>query len=316
MPSLRSIAVLTRKQVVHGLSFGTVKMILSIPQVREVSITGLLLSPSKLPDDDYYLDSFSPITSFHYEVFSNRFAAMKTRQNYPFPSEKELLHLVLGRIHTSLQKLVLSVEPAPLLAMSQWDWPHLRELRLRGERLSHPPVPYLTLLSTMPDLRTLALDLTLVSEECKHAKPLWPPGSRMPFPCPNLSHLSVTHPHTADELYRHLRSSIHILSLCCRPHKSEKEWFGRRLIYSTHVYEYPVLAAADMLRILQNCQLPQLTRLEIEYDAEEAELDLLRSLATMFPQLVWLQLHRYGPVRADGRDVRSVRITGQFLPLI
>ena len=108
MPSLRSIAILTRKQVVHGLSFGTVKMILSIPQVREVSITGLLLSPSKLPDDDYYLDSFSPITSFHYEVFSNRFAAMKTRQNYPFPSEKELLHLVLGRIHTSLQKLVLS----------------------------------------------------------------------------------------------------------------------------------------------------------------------------------------------------------------
>ena len=55
---------------------------------------------------------------------------------------------------------------------------------------------------------------------------------------------------------------------------------------------------------------------EIEYDAEETELDLLRSLATMFPQLFWLQLHRYGRVRADGRDVRSVRITDQFLHLI
>ncbi|KAM5544070.1 hypothetical protein V8D89_002256 [Ganoderma adspersum] len=109
----------------------------------------------------------------------------------------------------------------------------------------------------------------------------------MPFPCPNLSHLSATHPHPADELYRHLPSSIRILSLCCRPHKSEKEWFGRRLIYSTHVYEFPMLAAAEMLGlgILQNCQLPRLTRLEIEYDADEEELDWLRSLPTMFPQL-------------------------------
>ena len=104
--------------------------------------------------------------------------------------------------------------------------------------------------------------------------------------------------------------------MCCRPLKSEKEWFGRRLIYSTRVYEFPVLAAADMHGILQNCQLPHLTRLEIEYDAEEAELDLLRSLRTMFPQLAWLQLHRYGPVRTNGGDVGSVRIASQFLHLI
>ncbi|KAM5544858.1 hypothetical protein V8D89_001756 [Ganoderma adspersum] len=88
--------------------------------------------------------------------------------------------------------------------------------------------------------------------------------------------------------------------------QSEKEWFGRHLIYSTHVYEFPVLAGAEMLGIFQKCQLPHLTRLEIEYDAdEEAQLDLLCSLPTMFPQLAWLQIHRHGPVRTNGGDVGS-----------
>ncbi|PIL28348.1 hypothetical protein GSI_09499 [Ganoderma sinense ZZ0214-1] len=303
MPALRSITICTRQQAVHGLSWGTVKMILSIPQIREVSIIGLLLSPSKLPDDDYRLDSLSPITAFHYEVFSHRFDGMNTRQNYPFPSELELLQLVLSRIHTSLERLVLSVEPALLLAMSQWSWPSLRELRLRGERKSRPPVPYITLLSAMPNLRTLALELTLVSAGCKHAGPLWPPGSRMLFPCRDLSHLSVAHPHPADELYQRLPSTIRALSLCCRPHKSEKAWNRRRMVYSVHVYEYPVLTPAEMLGILRSCRLPHLTRLEIEYQGDEEELGLLRSLAMMFPQLAWLQVHRY---RDEGPESMSV----------
>ena len=295
--------------VVHGLPWATVNVILSLPQIEEVSIAGLLLCPSKLPGDDYSLESLSHITSFHYEVFSNRFTNMKTRQNYPFPSEEEVLLLVLSRIHTSLEKLVLSSEPAPLLDMSRWSWPKLRELRLRGERGSLPPVPYMTLLSAMPHLRTLLLDLTLVSDECTHAAPLWPPGSHMPFPWPDLSRLSVTHPHPADELYHHLPSSLRALSLCCRPHKSEKAWIGRRLIYTVHVYEYPVLTSAEILAILTNCRLPHLTRLEIEYEADGEESDLLRNLGVMFPRLVWLQIHRYRAAGGDDDDgdVGSVR---------
>ncbi|PIL28335.1 hypothetical protein GSI_09486 [Ganoderma sinense ZZ0214-1] len=302
MPTLRSISVLTRERAVHGLSWTTVKTILSLPQIQEVSITGLLLCPSKLPHDDYRLDSWAPLTSFHYEVFSNRIDGMKTRQNYPFPSEEEVLLLVLSRIHTSLEKLVLSTEPAPLLAMSQWTWPRLRELRLRGERRSLPPVPYMTLLSAMPNLRTLILEFTLVSEECTHAGPLWPPGSHMPFPWPDLTHLSVANPNPSDELYRYLPPSVRVLSLCCRPHKSEKAWISTLLIYTVHVYEYPVLTSAEMLGILENCHLPHLTRLEIEYEVREreGELDLLRRLGSMFPQLTWLQIHRYRAATPSG----------------
>ena len=311
MPSLRSISVLTRQRVIHGLPWATVKMILSLPQVQEVSITGLLLCPFKLPHDDYHLDSVTSVTSFHYEVFSNRFKGMDTRQDYPFPSEEEVLLLVLSRVHPTLEKLTLSAEPAPLLAMSQWSWPRLRELHLSGERRSLPPVSYMTLLSAMPNLRTLALELTLVSEECTHTDPLWPPGSRMPFPWPDLAHLTVAHPDPADELYSHLPPSLRTLSLCCRPHKSEQAWIARRLIYTAHAYEYPVLTAAEMLGILGNCHLPRLTRLEVEYEAGEGEggeLDLLRALGSMFPQLAWLQIHRYRTASAtpSGGDVAAV----------
>ncbi|KAM5544859.1 hypothetical protein V8D89_001757 [Ganoderma adspersum] len=274
MPALRSISVLTRQRVIHGLPWATVQMILSLPQIQEVSITGLLLCPFKLPHDDYHLDSFTPVTSFRYEVFSNRFDDMGTRRDYPFPSEEQVLLLVLSRIHPAVEKLVLSAEPAPLLAMSQWSWPRLRELRLRGSRRSLPPVPYMTLLSAMPNLRSLALELTLVSED-------------------------------------HLPPSLRTLSLCCRPHKSEKTWIARRLIYTAHAYEYPVLTSAEMLGILENCHLPRLTRLEIEYEAREGEggeLDLLRALGSMFPQLAWLQIHRYRTASAtpSGGDVAAV----------
>ena len=303
LPALRSISILTKQRVVHGLSWATVKMILTLPQIQEVSITGLLLCPSKLPHDDYRLYSLAPVSSFHYEVFSNRFNGMDTRQDYPFPSEEEVLLLVLSRIHSSLEKLVLSSEPAPLLAMSEWSWPRLRELRMRGERRIFSPASYMTLLSAMPSLRTLILELTLVSEGCTHADPLWPPGSCMQIPCPDLAHLSVAHPNPTDEFYHHLPPSLRVLSLCCCPHKSEKAWIDQLPLYTAHEYEYPVLTSEEMLGILRNCHLPRLVQLEIEYEAGEGggELDLLHGLASMFPQLAWLQIHRYRvATRSDG----------------
>ena len=65
----------------------------------------------------------------------------------------------------------------------------------------------------------------------------------------------------------------------------------------------PVLTSEEMLGILRNCRLPHLVQLEIEYEAGEGggELDLLHGLASMFPQLAWLQIHRYRvATRSDG----------------
>ncbi|TBU38027.1 hypothetical protein BD309DRAFT_875230 [Dichomitus squalens] len=294
LPVLHSVTIRTWKRVVHGLSWDTVKMISSLPHVREVSIIGLLLCPSMLSGDDYRCDSFSSLTSFHYEVPSHRFTSIGTRQTYPFPSEEEALRLVLDRLHSSLEKLVLSSEPAPMLTMSEWQWPHLRELRLCGEWNPNPPVSYLSLLAAMPNLRVLILELALVTGELDHTHPLWPPGLDMFFPLPYLSRLSVSHPHAKDELYSRLPPSVHIkLSLCCYPHKSEKAWIGIQPIYTVQAYEYPLLTSTDLRGLLETCHLPCLTRLDIEYQADGLELDLLHSIAVLFPRLSWLQVHRY-----------------------
>ncbi|TBU27487.1 hypothetical protein BD311DRAFT_665176 [Dichomitus squalens] len=293
LPVLNNITIRTWRRVVHGLSWDTVQTISSLLQVREVSIIGLLLCPSKLPNDDYRCDSHSSLTSFHYEVPSNRFTSLGTCQTYPFPSEEEALRLVLGRLHSSLEKLVLSSEPAPMLAMSEWQWPHLRELRLRREWNPNPPVSYLSLLAAMPNLRVLILDLALVTGELDHTHPLWPPGLDMTFPLPYLSRLSVSHPHAKDELYYRLPLSIQELSLCCYPHKSEKAWVDRQPIYAVQEYEYPLLTSTDLRSLLETCCLPRLIRLDIEHQADRLELDLLHSIAVLFLRLSWLQVHRY-----------------------
>ena len=304
MPALRCLTIAVEERVVHGLSWETVKMLFSLPQIREVSIIGLLFCPSRLPEDNYICDSFSPLTSLHYEVQSLRFTPLGTRQHYPFPSEEELLHLALDSLHLSLEKLILSSEPAPMLAMSRWNWPHLRELRLRGEWSPQPPVPYLSLLAAMPNLRILILELALVTDQLHRADPVWPAGSHtdLSFPWPYLSRLSVSHPHPKDELYTRLPQSVRALSLCCYPHKSEKAWIAHHPIDTVQVYEYPVLPSMEMLGLLENCHLPYLTRLDIEYSADLRELDLLRSIAVLFPRLSWLQVHRYR--LSDAEQVR------------
>ena len=301
MPALNHIVVAAKERVVHGLSWGTIKMLFSLPHIREVSIIGLLFCPSKLPDDNYSCDSLNPLTSFHYEVRSIRFTSLGTRQDYPFPSEEELLHLALDRLHLSLEKLVLSSEPAPMLSMSRWRWPHLRELRLRGEWQSEPPVSYFSLLAAMPNLRVLILELALVAGELRRTAPIWPTGAEtgLSFPWPDLSRLSVSHPHPKDELYSRLPPSVHALSLCCYPHKSEKAWLELHAASTVQEYEYPLLSSMDLHGLLEDCRLPHLSRLDIEYSVDSRELDLLRSIAVLFPRLNWLQLHRYRSHEAE-----------------
>ena len=73
-----------------------------------------------------------------------------------------------------------------------------------------------------------------------------------------------------------------------------------------------MLTSSQMLGILSVCQLSGLTHLEIEYEVDEEESDLLRSLAALFPRLPWLQIHRYhapsGLYDSDG-NLESVSAT-------
>ncbi|EJF56091.1 hypothetical protein DICSQDRAFT_15463, partial [Dichomitus squalens LYAD-421 SS1] len=215
------------------------------------------------------------IKTFRYEVPSFRVSSWGTRERYPFHSEEEMLCRVLERLRHSVEMLALSSEPAPIQTMAQWRWPKLRELKLTGERWAEPLTPVVSLFAKMPHLRKLALELTLVRGQLSQVPPLWPRGYIGAFPWPNLTHLSLSHPHPEDELFTNLPSALRSLSLCCHPHKWQKLLLGGSGTVH-HRYKYVVLDSSKMLIILSRCRTPQLTHLELEYNADEGENDLLR----------------------------------------
>ena len=296
MTALRHITLASSKsKVLHGVRWHTLKAILSLPRLEEFSLHGLLFSPLlpvSVSVDELECPTLQHIKSFKYEVPSFRVSSWGTRERYPFQSEEEILWRVLHRLCPTVETLVLSSEPAPIRTMTQWEWPKLRELRLTGEHWTEPLTPIVLLLATMPHLLRLSLELTLVRGQLSQAPPLWPRGYNGVFPWPDLTHLLLSHPHPEDELFAHLPPALRSLSLCSLPHKSEKLLLdGSSSVH--HRYKYVVLDSSEMRNILQRCRLPQLTHLELEYNAGERENDLLEYLAVAFPLLTSLKVHRY-----------------------
>ena len=296
LSSLRKLSLApSGSWVLHGVRWDTLKSILSLPRLEELSIHGLMLSPGLAENatrEALEVPSLDHIQSFRYETPSFRVSSWGTRESYPFTSEEIMLRRVLEKLHNTVESLTLSSEPAPIPAMAQWEWPRLRELTLIGERWAEPRTPLVSLFDNMPRLRKAVFDLSLVRGYLTDALPLWPRGLRTKFPWPDLTHLSLSHPHTEDEVFDHLPPTLRSLSLCYYPHKSEKLWLNG-LPTLPHRYKYPVLDASEMLSILIRCRNPQLTHLKLEYDAGEREHDLLEYLSVAFSRLRSLQVHRY-----------------------
>ena len=120
----------THSGIVHGPYWTFLRFALSLPHLREFEMTGFTFCPVVLPNEALELEgeNCTALTTFRYEAILTR------GQKYAFLEEKDTLSLVLENIHHSLATLALPSEPAPIPLMSQWDWPSLRELKLRRMR--------------------------------------------------------------------------------------------------------------------------------------------------------------------------------------
>ena len=300
MPLLSHLTLRIPFHAVHGVSWQLLRRILKLPNLRHLSLDNFIPSPTRFASDKLNLHAIGPITSFSYTVFNSR-------NPYRLPSESEALSLILRTLHNSLEILVLPSEPAPLTEMFELEWPLLRELRLRGERWDIPDTPIVSLLSCMPNLRVLVLELTHPEEMAEQA--MWPHGDTDtgPFPCPNLEQLTLANPLPHDELWTHLPHSIHTLSLCSCPPYTHRGWHMRPTPgpYRGSRYRFPLLSSTELLSILTRCPTPHMRALEIEYGANHAEWALLRYVASAYPGLTTLQIRRY---RAEGEgDILLVR---------
>ncbi|KAI0714008.1 hypothetical protein C8T65DRAFT_738908 [Cerioporus squamosus] len=293
MSNLHSVYVHGDRDGVYDISLAALKAILSVPHLRHFQMVNHEIYPC--PDGaatdshhDRCCEGLASVASFLYDV---RMAGVPP--GYPADTARQALAAILRGLAPSLETLCLPSIYTPVETIRETHWPHLRDLTLRGEHLDPPSPPYACLFAKMPNLRALNLEI---------ARPhvAWPIGHVAPFPWPSLEHLTLSHPSPDDAIYAHLPSSIRSVSLHSWPSQTYDVYLDKgRMSYAA----WPRSSAATpsqssvMLQVVQGCSnsASHLTRLHIEYLADDKEDALLRYISSAFPALMELEVHRHCP---------------------
>ncbi len=286
MPSLSTVVVCPTypHAFAHGLSWETFCSFLSLPQVSRLIVDWLYICPIPPAAVALQLHSWTRLTYLEYIVPT-------IRQPYSRPSESDALDRVLQFLHSSLETLALPTEPMLMDRIAVLDWPRLRELNLRGLRWTSPESPPVVLFACMPNLRALSLEL--MEREGASTTALWPPGLPASFPWPFLDNLSVSNPDPEDEIYAHLPPTMQTLMLRSWPHQCIRRWQEVNHEPEELTPYRPPPCSSASLRILRRCYTPYLRKLGVEYFSDYAESSFLSYIASTFPYLTTLELHRY-----------------------
>lgn len=284
LPHLRSLTMRMNpyRYLWHGLPWNTLTAILSTPHLRDFKLQNIYFCPALLDNEEICVESLSPLTSFHYQM-------RHPRQPSSFPSETTALDVVLHKLSRTLETLTLMSEPAPINTLFELQWPRLRKLVMYGAPWKDLSAPFVTLCSGMQSLRCLELKLTLIPRSTPLL--LYPPGISPPFPWPTLDRLLISYPSAQDGVFDFLPPTLHSLALRCWPHIYIQCLYNSRVTYRSQ--HYRLLRSSAMLSILRRCAALPLSCLEIEYRADDEDDALLHFLATTFPDLRYLKIHRY-----------------------
>ncbi|KAH9930630.1 uncharacterized protein B0H18DRAFT_930237 [Fomitopsis serialis] len=311
LPHLRSLRLTmyhNSRHVTHGLSWDTLRAVLSVPHLREFDIENMYLCPELRSGEQLQVnvESLSTITSFRYQLW-------QPREPLTTSFETAALSVVLSQLCETLETLDLASEPAPLFALSQLRCPRLRKLVYRGTPWQTLAAPFISFHTGMQDLRAFTLKLDVTPGTIPQV--LWPAGYEGPFPWPELERLVISFPNPRDEVYDHLPSSLRALSLRCWPHVHVQK---RPTKPSTQALDHNALLSSSAIRsILRRCSSLNLDHLEIEYRADDEDDALLRHVVKTFPLLTSLKIHRYRSALEieEGRDVPVDHIAQMLVPL-
>ncbi|KAI1795083.1 hypothetical protein LXA43DRAFT_1110592 [Ganoderma leucocontextum] len=212
--------------------------------------------------------------------------------------ESQCLALVTLGIAPTAEILELPMESAPIARMSELAWPRLREISLTGRyylRSQSTTLP--RLLSRMPELRKLAIRVAQPHALRLARAPILGHNPSLPVDLPQLRTLILAYPDPEDVIFAISATNISHLSLRDWP----RYYFHQDLL--SH--------SSECLRILQRMSLHYLERLELVYQADHADEALLRYIASTFPRLAHLELHRY----RNGGEVNYKHIAQVLTPL-
>ncbi|EIW53555.1 uncharacterized protein TRAVEDRAFT_74831 [Trametes versicolor FP-101664 SS1] len=286
MPGLQTVSfrLCQEPKAIHGLPWSVMQLVLSLPTLKDLAVDRHRFAPKLLAEEELTLDYCAPLTSFRYTLSDYRWWRKQT-----FPLEKQALLLVLNKTHTSLERLTLIAELAPLDEIcNTLEWPNLRELCLRGERgtIGNPPLPLVSMFANM--LRLQRLELKLGLREGVDPQPFWPLGYVAEWPWADLRHLTLSYPLVNDQIYSSLPPTLESLALRYTPHMVHAERYDADVLWN-----WPLIKSSVMLQILRRCRCRRLSSLQLEYREDEADAELMQCVGASFPALTTFKLLRY-----------------------
>ncbi|EJF62240.1 hypothetical protein DICSQDRAFT_126526 [Dichomitus squalens LYAD-421 SS1] len=308
LPSLRSVSFRCTLKLVH---LELMKKCLANPSVLSLTFTRSVRWAGLHPDprvDSPYPPNVS-VTHLTYAPSVWREAVTDTVERRSIATEialeSQCLALITLGISNTAEVLELPMESAPIARMSELLWPRLREISLIGRyHYRSQSTTLARLLSQMPRLHKLVLQAAQPYALKVGRGPIL---GRQSIDLPELRTLILAYPDPEDAIFSISATNITHLSLRDWP----RYYYHEEMPYVLSHWTSPLLTASECLQILKRMSLDYLEKLELVYLADSADDALLRYVASSFPRLVHLELHRY----RNGGQVNYKHITQVLTPL-
>ncbi|KAH9847733.1 hypothetical protein C2E23DRAFT_906906 [Lenzites betulinus] len=291
-PALKTV---TFANAAGGVPWYAIKKCLEHPTVTSISIganSTWMCAPPPTPSD--IPPHGSRLTHLSYTPWQWRkteSVLYKTDLRPIYALESSYLRALVLSMSRTAESLTLPAETAPLSEMANMDWPRLHTLSLVGRYTDPDQCRFIPLLLLrMPNLRNLSIKVM----QCEG---MWRPHllKDLPETILRLRSLKVSYPAPDDPIFSCIGDGLTSLSLRDSPRRYFVARYGSRALSAIS----PILSASECLAILKRISAPRLLVLELVYQADAAEDELLQYLPEAFPLLQELELHRY---RAQPED--------------
>ncbi|KAH9903480.1 hypothetical protein C8Q73DRAFT_54775 [Cubamyces lactineus] len=213
--------------------------------------------------------------------------------------ESRFLAKLVCDMHAAAESLSLPMETAPLSHMVELPWPRIRSFALLGRYSSLGQASALsTLLSHMPTLHTLRIQAAQLSPLSRSLL-LGSRAGSSASEFPELRSLTVAYPNPDDVIFS--LNTPHLTHLSLRDEPRYYLYLRNKNLVPS-IFAAPILRASECLAILRKKDAPLLSSLEVVYQADAGEDELLRHISSAYVNLAHLEVHRYRPASDDCCD--------------
>ncbi|TFK81806.1 hypothetical protein K466DRAFT_568804, partial [Polyporus arcularius HHB13444] len=204
---------------------------------------------------------------------------------YQVDCRKDIAELgpIILRMHLSAESLSFPADRAPLSRMAELPWPCLRDLTLTGLYSDASQVSSIPqLVGAMRNPRSLSIQVGQLADR--------PRPTVLERGCTEmhaLESLTLAYPDPDDAIFAVAGKSLRYLSIRDHPRHYLKNMPVNRWL------AMPILSSSECLRVLSGMSMPRLEHLELVYEADELEEELLLHVAYAYSHLHTLELHQY-----------------------